>query len=270
MVSIPDGTFKDWQENDVIKASEYKQEREMLRSALNVNNLKLSILESSTVGLQLSNVQMKKITDDEGGVKVAVSSVLGDILKELKDEGKGFHTFYAVSGSKNLPVTNRSIRGIAHITGTNPTYGYVWAVDYENNFFHNYINNDVWTGWDGPSIQKELWTGGWYMNENQTVKPSKKLSECKTGWILVWSDYDKDAAKINDYDINYTHIPKYTADKFNSKLVFCGIVNYQSPTSVTTTAKKLFFYDDKIVGHSDNDEAATGASDVVLRAVVEY
>jgi hypothetical protein len=36
------------------------------------------------------------------------------------------------------------------------------------------------------------------------------------------------------------------------------------------TGKKLYVYDDKLVGHDDNKSADNGSNDVVLRAVVEY
>jgi hypothetical protein len=284
MAKIADGSFQNWQDTQTIHASDYVQEREMLREAVNDNDARLGTLESSTVGLQLGTLQLQKITNDAGGVKINVNNDVlntkldgtitldltkSDILEAIKKEGVGLHTFYAVSGSKNLP-TNRSIRGIAMITGVNPTFGWVWATDYKNNFFHNYIDNDKWLGWDGETVQEELWTGAWYMNASQTATPSKKLSECKTGWILVWSDYDSVAKKAGDYDINYTHIPKYSVSKYSGKQVFFPVMNYMSTTAVGMTGKKLYVYDDKLVGHDDNASADNGSNDVVLRAIVEY
>lgn len=35
MARIPDGTFKDWKDNDVISASDYKMERDVLKAAIN-------------------------------------------------------------------------------------------------------------------------------------------------------------------------------------------------------------------------------------------
>ena len=32
MARIPDGTFKDWKDNDVISASDYKMERDVLKA----------------------------------------------------------------------------------------------------------------------------------------------------------------------------------------------------------------------------------------------
>jgi hypothetical protein len=285
MAKIADGSFKNWVDTQIIGASDYVQEREMLRAAVNDNDSRLGTLESSTVGLQLGTLQLQKITNDAGGVKINVNNDVlntkldgtitldltkSDILEAIKKEGVGLHTFYAVSGSKNLP-TNRSIRGIAHITGSNPTYGWVWATDYKNNVFHGYFDTDVWSGWDGDTIQKELWTStGWYMHASQVATPSKKLSECKTGWILVWSDYDTTNNKAGDFDFVYTHIPKYSTSKYSGKQVFFPIMNYMSATAVGMTGKKLYVYDDKLVGHDDNKSADNGSNDVVLRAVVEY
>ena len=287
MAKITDGTFQNWQDGQTIHGSDYTKERELLRAAVNDNDSRLGTLESSTVGLQLGNLQLQKITNDLGGVKLSVDGkgiITGttgglqldlsktDILESIKKLGVGLHTFYAVGGSKNLPPGNRSIRGIAHITSSNPTYGYVWAIDYKNNFFYNYIDTDVWAGWDGPNMpQTELWSSsGWYMLASQIAYPTKKLSECKTGWILVWSDYDADTKKVNDYDFNYTHIPKYAVSKYSGKMVFFPIMNYLSATSNNMTGKKLYVYDDRLVGHDDNGSSDTQAKDVVLRAVVEY
>jgi hypothetical protein len=347
MAKIPDGTFKDWQDNQVIHATEYKQEREIIRTAVNDNNDRLTAFEEIAGGLETDSVQMSKITSDDGKVKLAITDTGGDILASLVGLGLGFHTFYAVSGSQNLPPTNKSIRGVAEITGVNPTYGYVWATDFNNNIFHNYIDNDVWKGWksevavgsgaasslnsmitsgffwvdpgttNAPTTnagnliviaaedsltsitqifidmstgvayrrtkfnvswggwigdgQDELWSGASYMNGGQApIFPSKKLSQCKTGWMLCFSDYDSDTNTTNDSDFNYYHIPKYHALKFSGKSVLAPIVNFLSGTLVKTTSKRLFVYDDHILGSDDNQSPSTDTNDVVLRAVIEY
>jgi hypothetical protein len=154
MAKIPDGAFQDWHDTETINATEYKREREMLRVAANDNDTRLSSLEESAAGILLGTVQAQKITNDSGGVKLSTTSTNDDILAMILKEGKGFHTFYAVGGSKNLPSTNLSIRGIAHLS--DDVRGWVYATDYQNNIFTNYVDNSVWTGWKQLARKEEV------------------------------------------------------------------------------------------------------------------
>lgn len=350
MAKITDGTFRNWNDSEIIDAAEYKRERDILKVANNDNDERISSIEESVVGFQLDTAQLQKITDNEGGVKVAVTSTFDDILLRLVQAGKGFHTFYAISGAVNLPPSKLSIRGIAHITGVDPTYGYVKAIDYEGREYNNYINNGTWTGWketlglrdtsilntvnvvengfyrvnpdstSAPSsnpgtlqvlsfweqttltqlfideatghsytrcrsnnvwqpwrrnitedeAQEQLWSNsqGYYMHATQTVVPTKKLSQCRNGWILVWSDYSTGGGADN-FDISYSYIPKGTPFKNGHSHLFT-VPNYLSGTTLHSTVKKLDVFDTKLVGHTDNDESATQSNDVVLRYVLEW
>jgi hypothetical protein len=177
--------------------------------------------------------QLSKITNDSGGVKLSVSVTTGDILQTIVAAGQGMYTFYAVSGSKNLPAngTSGSIRGIAQMTSAN--YGWIWATDYLNNIYTNYIDTGVWRGWrrlvSDKDTQGVLWTGAAYMVATTTATPTKKLSECRNGWILVWSDYDAGTGS-NDYDVFYSFIPKSSPFVNGYQNMFI-VPNYQSDTS---------------------------------------
>ncbi|MEI2421092.1 hypothetical protein V6O07_12535, partial [Arthrospira platensis SPKY2] len=50
------------------------------------------------------------------------------------------------------------------------------------------------------SHDEELWTGGLIMGSVNTVKPSKKIKECETGWRLQWMRYNY---KTQDRDSSY-------------------------------------------------------------------
>jgi hypothetical protein len=132
----------------------------------------------------------------------------------------------------------------------------------------------VWTEWKNyvtaSDTQEQLWSGGegWYMHATQTVTPIKKLSQCRNGWILVWSDYTPGGVSDN-FDINYSYIPKGTPFKSGHSHLFT-VPNYQSATSIDYTIKKLKVYDTKLEGHADNSIAATSTNDVVLRYVLEW
>lgn len=283
MAKIADGTFQLWVDGNTINSSDYTQEREMLRTAVNDNDSRIETLEGEFNGIQLGTAQLQKITADDGNSKINLTKATDDILASVVAEGVGFHTFYAVNGSLNLP-SSASIRGVAQITGINPAYGYILAMDYNNNLYTNYINAGKWLGWeamtnqtildqfktDNIMTQNSLWSSSALMVGSTTITPSKKLSECKNGWTLVFSDYDYDTKKTNDFDFNYYNIPKYHAVHFSGKSLFAPLVSYMSDTTTVTTTKRLYIYDDKIVGSDDNNNTANNSNDVVLRAVLEY
>ena len=348
MAKITDGTFKDWQETEIVHASDYTQEREMLRLAVNDNDERLGSIEDSIFGFQLGNAQLQKITDDTGGVTLTTTSTFDDILAIILAAGKGMRTFYAVSGSRNLPPTNVSIRGIAHFTSD--TIGWVYATDYKNNIFTNYYDTTKWSGWkpvlslevsattalnsrettglswvspntinsptanagsllivspgEGTALiqtftdvvtndvytrtrfngtfsnwdrqvavsdtQDQLWSGGNFMTAAQTVTPIKKLSQCRNGWILMWSDYNTGVGGgPNNVNWVSTVVPKFMGANHNGN-------NWSERFSIGTTTgqadilatKEFTIFDDKIVGNANNDQGLS--TDIVLRYVLEW
>ncbi|WP_234900675.1 hypothetical protein [Bacillus altitudinis] len=115
--------------------------------------------------------QLSKITADNGTPSIYVRDVNDSILDKIIDKGLGMGTFYAVSNSKDLPEAARSIRGIYHITDTTNgkgSFGWVYATDFENVTFHNYLNNGSWRGWQRvlteedkiSQSEKDKWNNG--------------------------------------------------------------------------------------------------------------
>lgn len=119
-----------------------------------------------------------------------------------------------------------------------------------------------------------LWSGSLFMNASHTVTPTKKLSDCQNGWVLLWSDYDEDSNVAQDADFVTTVIykKKPNGDTWDGKTFHCEVPRYYgSNTSDVDTERRimktLFVYNDKIVGHAINDKDER--TDVVLRAVYE-
>ena len=119
-----------------------------------------------------------------------------------------------------------------------------------------------------------LWSGRLYMNASHTVTPSKPLSECRSGWLLVWSDYDPDTAAANDAEFVTTFIPRITptGGTWAGKTFNCDIPRHiGSDQNDVSTEKRImkmvYIYDNKITGHAANDKDTR--TDVVLRAVYE-
>lgn len=104
--------------------------------------------------------QHRKITSDTGMPLISIKDTSGSVLEAIVDGGMGMGSFYAIGGSRQLP-NSRSFRGIYHITDTvegKGAYGWVYATDFLNNVFTNYLNNSVWSGWSrvsGSSLLSE-------------------------------------------------------------------------------------------------------------------
>ena len=214
------------------------------------------------------------LTDSYGGVKNEYTS--GDMLNIAKNWAKGMYTAYFKGGSvTNTPTDKESWRCISHKTGA--LFGWLLAFGTSGSIYNNYLDNGTWRGWRNiyDANPAPLWgTTGYYMTAGHTVRPSKKLSECRNGWVLLWSDYDPDTSSTNEKDWVTTVIPKITPSgaKWSNKLFYCDIPRYVGDNTADVDnerriIKQIYISDDKIVGHNSNSQDER--SDVVLRAVLE-
>jgi hypothetical protein len=222
---------------------------------------------ANTLEGEVEAVQVKKITSDSGAFKLSVNL---DILQEVFDLGVGFHTFYAPSASQNAPVVGKPVRGIAHVTSAG--FGYIWAIDSDNRLYSLYVNNGVSSAWRSyvaaEDAQTVLWSGTSYPLAANTISPSKALSECRNGWLLVWSDYDFGVGS-NDFDIAFSFVPKGDPFAHGNSHIF-DVPNTLTSTSSGAIRKKLLISDDSIVGSDDNNVSSTNTNDAVLRYVLEF
>lgn len=108
-----------------------------------------------------------------------------------------------------------------------------------------------------------LWTGGWVMNTTQTVTPKKKLTECRTGWILRWQRILGGEVKFQDY--NYTYVPKQHTIDAAGMGVSCMI---DSGAGDAKSVKYIYVRDENIKGHGNNSTNPSGS--FVLTAVFEF
>lgn len=203
-----------------------------------------------------------------------------NLLTEILGFDIGFYTIYSQSGVTGNPKTTEAWRMMVH--KTNATIGWVQAYGSEGSVYTGYYDGDNgWRGWRclfdaNPS---PLWTGAMYMSSNnstpQTVTPSKTLSQCQHGWLLLWSDYDSDTSTANDTDFVTTMIPKRnpSGGTWGGKAFYCDIPRYigSNPDDVDTERriiKSIYIHDDCIKGSFNNNKDER--NDVVLRAVYEY
>jgi hypothetical protein len=114
-----------------------------------------------------------------------------------------------------------------------------------------------------------LWSGQVYPTADQTVTPTKRLSECRNGWVLIWSDYDVGVG-TNDFHFVHSFIHK---SQLNLPLNGGTFVNVPATNDGSeasrTLVKSLIVHDTKLVGYDSNRDF-TWANDAVLRRVYEF
>lgn len=214
-------------------------------------------------------------TNSTGGVEYSYGSGSGkNVLTEISNMGQGFHTIYAIAGTTGNPETTESYRFFIHKTST--TIGWVYAFGADGSIYSNYLAGaNTYKGWKTihDAKRKPLWTGSYYMTEGHTATPSKKLSQCEHGWMLLWSDYDPDTSTVNNTDFCTTMIPNrnWTGGTWNGASYYCDIPRYSAGTATDSESriiKILNVYDNKLVGNASNNAAPR--NDVILRAVYEF
>lgn len=254
-------------------------------SASSTNPVQNKVINTALAGKSNTNhnhnsayiAKSLQMTADDGDV--AVSWTNQDVVAKIKALPTGMHTAYAKSGTTNNPKSVEAWRFMVHKTGA--TYGWVMAFGSFGSVYTGYVDNGNWQGWkciydDNP---QPLWKGAMYMSSPdstpQTVTPSKKLSECRNGWLLLWSDYDKDTKTANDSDFVTTMIPKHnpTGGNWGGKAFYCDIPRYMGSNvnDVDTERriiKSIYIHDNCIKGSFNNDKDER--NDVVLRAVFEW
>lgn len=220
-------------------------------------------------------------TGTNGGVEISINASSGkNVIDEIDALTTGVYTIYSQGGVSGNPKTTESWRMFVHKTSA--TIGWIMAFGSSGSVYANYQNATAsFTGWRcvyEATNSIILWSGSYYMSSSnstpQTVTPSKKLSECRTGWLLLWSDYDASTSTANDTDFCTTYIPKYTPSggTWGGKCFYCSVPTYVGGdvTDVSTeirVIKPVYVHDDCLKGSYQNTSG--GRNDVVLRAVYE-
>lgn len=103
----------------------------------------------------------------------------------------------------------------------------------------------------------------YFLNANQTIQLSQKISEQKNGIVLVWQQY-LDNNVVNNY-FNYTFIPKYHIVISNGAGVTCWLAN---STGNTVATKYVFVHDDHLTGSAVNDAGSItrNGSDIITNS----
>lgn len=208
-------------------------------------------------------------TSDSGDVKLNWSGK--DIVAEIAALPAGIYTAFGSTSGTNAPKAGGSNwRYFLHVVGT----GYAWAQAFcmDGSYFVGVMQNSVWLGWTCiyDANPAPLWSGAFFMNAAQTITPSKPLSKCRNGWVLLWSDYDTANGGATNGDVYATYVPKtsYTGGNWAGHSWLADIPVEAASNAETRCIKKLYMWNDRIVGNAINETSPR--NDVVLRAVLEY
>lgn len=109
----------------------------------------------------------------------------------------------------------------------------------------------------GLSKGEKIWSGAAYPQGDLTY-PSKKLSECENGWILVLQSY-KGGGVVNPWDKSYHPIPK--APVLANPGVNTKLESFNTG-GASKVYKQVYLDDVTIKGHATNGEG-TSASQVL-------
>lgn len=189
-----------------------------------------------------------------------------------------------IVNGNNFSVTDYQIGSTDETASNyfNPSYRYRVFIHVEDNFTEYNLNvrsitvgEATWTEYpdkvdfkkitiQGKDIisdiilanNKILWGPDYYyMVGSNTINLSQKVSEQKTGIVLMWQAYAD--GKPQSYDLNYTFVPKHHTLVFPAGGVTCWLSN--SSGNIVAT-KYVYVYDDKIQGNDINGLGSTTRS----------
>lgn len=109
-----------------------------------------------------------------------------------------------------------------------------------------------------------LWSGCLHVTGTQNITPSKPLSRCRTGWVLVWSRFDANTGAMQNESFSCTYVPKNAYAEFP----------LENDHIVTRTAfdppiiKALRISDSYFTGYESNGSSPKNG--VALRYVYEF
>lgn len=119
---------------------------------------------------------------------------------------------------------------------------------------------------------KVLWSGGFYMNGEQTINLSDNISNQLSGIVLVFSRYDVEGGAVMNEHFCYEFVPKQIVALQEGK---GSIFNLSTSNGTYTASKYLYISDSSIKGHANNTAIGTGNNGVkynnnrfVLRYVI--
>lgn len=132
------------------------------------------------------------------------------------------------------------------------------------------IYQGTWGDWQvvHSGQQKMLWSGGYYMTASHIISLSEKVSQQRSGIVLVFSEYYDGEVKNQTFVSHF--IPKSVVAA-HSGVGHCLWMSSSNGTYIGT--KYLYIRDDGITGHGNNNLIFDGTNGIVLsnnRFVLRY
>lgn len=154
--------------------------------------------------INANNVQVPKITTNVGGATISVSDATKNILDEIVSKGLGVNTIYCHGSVQGNTPNAKSWHGFSFINS--PTYGFVFAKDYQNKLWTNYIDDAKgWLGWvEHPSFEdvKKLFAS-WGFDSKKMTLNGKSILEEDTDSLVINKDKQYKKVKVEgDFLIN--------------------------------------------------------------------
>lgn len=235
-----------------------------LTDTITINITKYITAATDKLQIKLGDTLVKEINNITNGYSLTFTTAEQTTIKNLMTSPQATLIFLltTINGETTLGTSTQS----AAITSLDkPVYRNI--VKKSNGHYQVAINgvvdttkSDVLQVYDdnGNLINDNqvLWGPDYYfMSGSNTINLSQKVSEQKTGIILVWQAYSDGAPQPWEY--NFTFIPKWQATTNSSRGVVCFLAT--SHASYIGT-KYVYVFDDKIKGHNDNSTGATKGS----------
>lgn len=183
------------------------------------------------------------------------------------------NTYYLSSSNTygNAPEVNRGM--VFEILGNGKTLMHRVTINSKTNpvVYERFYYSSSWGNWMrisdfGGNI---LWSGGSLMNSSQTATLSEKVSDQKTGIILLFSLYLDGTVKDENFSSHF--VSKKLIEKVNGAKTSFFMAN---ASFSYVGCKTLNIYDDKITGYAQNASSGTASGvtykneNYVLRYVI--
>lgn len=137
----------------------------------------------------------------------------------------------------------------------------------DNGFYVNHDGTPIFKVTDNGRMYypaSHLWSGGWYMSGTQNITPSKPMSECRNGWVLMWAKYQNNTQTWNDVVQVYLGKDLVTTHSgLGVRLLFGGYGN-------VVIHKYLTITDTEVRGNASNTNASLNADRAILVRVHEW
>lgn len=237
------------------------------QAVLSIKKLQSIEIDTATINSPMINVPFTHASIEGGGIKSTGKlslngtsySIDGNIEdSDGKPNGQNYHTELNPDGllsyltetdgttKKDISRISMGTLELSHlVSGLGTSANYITSS--LNALAIARLNNVGALLWEGTSLM------GWSGNA-QGATPSKPISDCLNGWLLIWSEYKNGVAQ--DYDYIVTPIYRVFVQAHPGRLLTLPMIAYGG----TSFNKKVYPTNTNIVGDKNNSGGAGNPS----------